>query len=130
MEPMTETQFLESIPLYERYTYIRRKIDVWQEREKEVKALCLSDMHKEKMLKRQTDFGTFSIVRKLTYKFTVAVLAARKELQKEVDKELQAVHNKFEPAFSDLEKLEGKEMQDGLAEKIVTESFRYTPKRG
>jgi len=94
--------------IFVRYAQIKNEMKALKQEEDELNKQVLDELEKEGVVKAESDFGTFSVVEKKTYKF---------------DDELQEKINKMKNQIKLNENLA---IQDGLAEETITKSLRYT----
>ena len=90
--------------LFVRYAEIKYEIKALKQEEDELNKQVLEEMEKEGVVKAQSDFGTFSIVERKTYKFDDELTSHLKEYKKSIEKEA---------------------IESGRAEETINKSLRY-----
>ena len=91
--------------LFIRYAEIKNQMKALKEQEDELNKQVLAELENDGVVKAESDFGTFSVVERKTYKFDDETTNHLKEYKKSIESEA---------------------IKSGKAEEQINKSLRYT----
>lgn len=105
---------------YDQYIKIEQEIAKLTEKKEALREKILKDIQKSGETNKKTDFGTFSIVKRTTYKFSDSF----ELLQSSVNEKIKNYKNRQMKA---VDKLREEEIENGIAKTEEHESLRFSP---
>lgn len=116
--------------IFKEYADITQEIKILEERKKELNEKCLAEMKENKEKTTKTDFGTFTLVERKSYKYSDEFRSMKADWEKKIQDDLKEAEVKIILKYEDVqEKVLLKQKEEEVPENlVVAESLRFQAK--